>query len=121
MRTTGRRRTTSHACKKQVPGENSACPLTSSRSPHTRSDKSEASMAGRRPTAGPCFRGAQTVGARSAFFVSLAHVKARRKRGVGVFEGGLGSRRQIAQNLGNHWVSVGLRMGCVGATEEGSN
>src|SRR5712664_3190006 len=41
MRTTGRRKTTSHAWKKQGPGKNSACPLISSRSPHTRSDQSE--------------------------------------------------------------------------------
>ena len=35
-----------------------------------------------------------------------------------MFESGLGNRRQIAQILGKHLVSVGLRMRCVGATEE---
>ena len=55
---------------------------------------------------------------RSTFFVSLAHVKDRVKRGDGVFESGLGNRRQIAQILGKHLVSVGLQMRCFGATEE---
>src|ERR1700719_3977416 len=73
MRTTGRRKTTSHAWKKQGPGKNSACPLISSRSPHTRSDQSEPTFAGIRPTGVPPFRAAQIVGARFAFFVSLAH------------------------------------------------
>src|ERR1700674_1479933 len=50
MRITGRRKTTSHALKKQGPGKNSACPLISSRSPHTRSDQSEPTFAGIRPT-----------------------------------------------------------------------
>jgi hypothetical protein len=40
----------------------------------------------------PAFRAAQIVGARFAFFVSLAHVKDRLKRGDGVFESGLGNR-----------------------------
>src|SRR5712664_1061908 len=75
MRTTGRRKTTSHAWKKQGPGKNSACPLISSRSPHTRSDQSEPTFARIRPTAVPPFRAAQIVGARLAFFVSLAHFK----------------------------------------------
>ena len=56
--------------------------------------------------------------ARFAFFVSLAHVKDRLKQGDGVFESGLGNRRQIAQILGKHLVSVGLQMRCFGATEE---
>jgi hypothetical protein len=43
----------------------------------------------------PPFRAAQIVGARFAFFVSLAHVKDRLKQGDGVFESGLGNRRQI--------------------------
>src|SRR5712664_2740140 len=77
MRTTGRRKTTSHAWKKQGPGKNSACPLISSRSPHTRSDQSEPTFAGIRPTGVPRFRAAQIVGARFAFFVSLAHGRIR--------------------------------------------
>src|ERR1700688_494540 len=89
MRTTGRRNTTSPAYKKQGPGKNSACPLISSRSPHTRSDQSEPIFAGIRPTDVPPFRAAQIVGARFAFFVSLAHVKDRLKQGDGVFESGL--------------------------------
>src|SRR5258706_13497711 len=92
MRTAGRRKTTSHAWKKQGPGKNSACPLISSRSPHTRSDQSEPTFAGIRPTDVPPFRAAQIVGARFAFFVSLAHVKDRLKQGDGVFESGLGNR-----------------------------
>src|SRR6267378_1984382 len=92
MRTTGRRKTTSHAWKKQGPGKNSACPLISSRSPHTRSDQSEPTFAGIRPTDVPPFRAAQIVGARFAFFVSLAHVKDRLKQGDGVFESGLENR-----------------------------
>src|ERR1700732_2829435 len=88
MRTTGRRKTTS----KQGPGKNSACPLISSRSPHTRSDQSGPTFAGIRPTDVPPFRAAQIVGARFAFFVSLAHVKDRLKQGDGVFESGLGNR-----------------------------
>jgi hypothetical protein len=36
----------------------------------------------------PPFRAAQIVGARFAFFVSLAHVKDRLKQGDGVFESG---------------------------------
>src|SRR5260370_40903620 len=64
MRITGRRKTTSHAWKKQGPGKNSACPLISSRSPHTRSDQSEPTFAGIRPTDVPPFRAAQIVGAR---------------------------------------------------------
>jgi len=66
----------------------------------------------------PPFRAAQIVGARLAFFVSLAHVKDRLKQGDGVFESGLGNRRQIAQILGKHLVSVGLQMRCFGTTEE---
>ena len=66
----------------------------------------------------PPFRAAQIVGARFAFFVSLAHVKDRLKQGDGVFESGLGNRRQIAQILGKHMVTVGLQMRCFGATEE---
>ena len=66
----------------------------------------------------PPFRAAQIVGARFAFFVSLAHVKDRLEQGDGVFESGLGNRRQIAQILGKHLVSVGLQMRCFGATEE---
>src|SRR5216683_7546684 len=77
MRTTGRRKTTSHAWKKQGPGKNSACPLISSRSPHTRSDQSEPTFAGIRPTGVPPFRAAQIVGARFAFFVSLARGRIR--------------------------------------------
>jgi hypothetical protein len=38
------------------------------------------------------FGTAQIVGARFAFFVSLAHVKDRLKQGDGVFESGLGTR-----------------------------
>ncbi len=37
----------------------------------------------------PSFRAAQIVGARFAFFVSLAHFKDRLKQGDGVFESGL--------------------------------
>jgi len=48
----------------------------------------------------PPFRAAQIVGARFAFFVSLAHVKDRLKQGDRVFESGLRNRRQIAQILG---------------------
>src|SRR5258708_38340017 len=77
MRTAGRRKTTSHAWKKQGPGKNSACPLISSRSSHTRSDQSEPTFAGIRPTGVPRFRAAQIVGARFAFFVSLAHGRIR--------------------------------------------
>ena len=66
----------------------------------------------------PPFRAAQIVGARFAFSVSLAHIKDRLEQGDGVFESGLGNRRQIAQILGKHLVSVGLRMRCVGATDE---
>jgi hypothetical protein len=62
------------------------------------------SFAGIRPTDVPSFRAAQIVGARLAFFVSLAHVKDRLKQGNGVFESGLGNRRQIAQILGKHLV-----------------
>jgi hypothetical protein len=40
----------------------------------------------------PPFRAAQIVGARFAFFVSLAHVKDRLKQGDGVFESGLENR-----------------------------
>jgi hypothetical protein len=40
----------------------------------------------------PPFRAAQIVGARFAFFVSLAHVKDRLKQGDGVFESVLGNR-----------------------------
>lgn len=65
----------------------------------------------------PPFRAAQIVGARFAFFVSLAHVKDRLKQGDGVFESGLGKRRQIAQILGKHLVSVGLPKH-LSATEE---
>src|SRR5260370_7800962 len=75
MRITGRRKTTSHAWKKQGPGKNSACPPISSRSPHIRSDQSEPTFAGIRPTDVPPFRAAQIVGARFAFFFSLPHVK----------------------------------------------
>jgi hypothetical protein len=46
------------------------------------------------------------------------HVKDRLEQGDGVFESGLGSRRQIAQILGKRLVSVGLQMKCFGATEE---
>jgi len=35
-----------------------------------------------------------------------------------VFESGPGNRRQIAQILGKHLVSVGLQMRCFGAAEE---
>jgi hypothetical protein len=63
--------------------------LISSRSPHTRSDQSEPTFAGIRPTDVPSFRAAQIVGARFALFVSLAHVKDRLKQGDGVFESGL--------------------------------
>ena len=56
----------------------------------------------------PPFRGAQIVGARFAFFVSLAHVKDRLKQGDGVFESGLGNRRHIAQILGKH-LALGKR------------
>src|ERR1700720_1338277 len=109
MRTTGRRKPPSHASTKQGPGKNSACPLISSRSPHTRSDQSEPTFAGIRLTAVSPFRAAQIVGARFAFFVSLAHVKDRLEQGDGVFESGLGNRRQIAQILGKHVASVGLQ------------
>src|SRR6266446_6954150 len=118
MRITGRRKTTSHAWKKQGPGKNSACPLISSRSPRTRSDQSEPTFAGIRPTDVPPVRAAQIVGARFAFFVSLAHVKDRLKQGDGVFESGLGNRRQIAQLLGKSLVSIRLQMRCFDATEE---
>ena len=70
------------------------------------------------PRSVPPFRAAQIVGARFAFFVSLAHVKDLLKQGDGVFESGLGNRRQIAQILGKHLVSVGLQMRCLGATED---
>jgi hypothetical protein len=40
----------------------------------------------------PPFRAAQIVGARFAFFVSLAHVKDRLKQVDGVFESGLENR-----------------------------
>jgi hypothetical protein len=53
----------------------------------------------------PPFRAAQIVGARFAFFVSLAYVKDRIKQDDGVFEGGLGNRRQIAQILGKRWAA----------------
>jgi len=66
----------------------------------------------------PPFRAAQIVGARFAFFVPLAHVKDRREQGDGVLESGLGNRRQIAQILGKHLVSIRLQMKCFGATEE---
>jgi hypothetical protein len=66
----------------------------------------------------PPFRAAQIVGARVAFFVSLAHLKDRLKQGDGVFKSDLGNRRQIGQILGKHLVSVGLQMRCFGATEE---
>src|SRR5260370_36826862 len=112
MRITGRRKTTSHAWKKQGPGKNSACPLISSRSLHTRSDQSEPTFAGIRPTDVPPFRAAQIVGARFAFFVSLAHVKDRLKQADGVFESGLVNRRQIAQILGKHLASIWLQMRC---------
>src|SRR5260370_20363040 len=118
MRITGRRKTTSHAWKKQGPAKNSACPLISSRSPRTRSDLSEPTFAGIRPTDVPPFRAAQIVGARFAFFVSLAHVKDRLKQGDGVFDSGLRNRRQIAQNLGKRMASIWLQMRCFGATEE---
>ena len=75
-------------------------------------------FAGIRPTDVPAFRAAQIVGARFAFFVSLAHVKDRLKQGDGVFESGLGNRRQIAQILGKHLLSVGLQTRCFGTTEE---
>jgi uncharacterized membrane protein len=52
----------------------------------------------------PPFRAAQIVGARFSFFVSHAHVKDRLKQDDGVFENGLGNRRQIAQILGKHDV-----------------
>jgi hypothetical protein len=50
----------------------------------------------------PPFRAAQIVGARFAFFVSLAHLKDHLKKGDGGFESGLRNRRQIAQSLGKH-------------------
>jgi hypothetical protein len=60
------------ACmKKQGPGENSACPLISSPSPHTRSDQSEPTFTGIRPTDVPPFRAAQIVGARFATWGTL--------------------------------------------------
>ena len=58
----------------------------------------------------PPFRAAQIVGARFAFFVSLAHVKDRLKQGDGVFESGLGNLRQIAQNPGKHLSANELRL-----------
>ena len=51
------------------------------------------------------FRAAQIVGARFSFFVLLAHVKDRLNQGDGVFESGLGNRRQIAQILGKRWAA----------------
>jgi len=66
----------------------------------------------------PPFCAAQIVGARFAFFVSLAHVKDRLKHGDGVFESGLENRRQIAQILGKRLVNIWLQMRCFGATEE---
>src|ERR1700689_2872030 len=102
MRTTGRRKTTSHALKKQGPGKNSACPLISSRSPHTRNDQSEPIFAGIRPRDLPPFRAAKIVGARFAFFVSLAHVKDRLKQGDGVFESGL-ENRWLRSKCRDHW------------------
>ena len=66
----------------------------------------------------PPSRAAQIVGARFAFFVSLAHVKDRLRQGDGVFEGGLGNRRQIAQLLDKRLVSIRLQMRCFDATEE---
>jgi hypothetical protein len=66
----------------------------------------------------PPFRAAQIVGARLAFFVSLAHVKDRLKQGDGVFESGLGNRRQIAQILGKHLVSIRLQIRGFSATEK---
>src|SRR4029077_8216560 len=96
MRTTGRRKTTSHAWKKQGPGKNSACPLISSRRPHTWSDQSEPTFAGIRPTDVPPFRAAQIVGARLAFFVSLVHVKDRLMQSEDVLDSDLGDRRNYA-------------------------
>jgi hypothetical protein len=66
----------------------------------------------------PPFRAAEIVGACFAFVVSMAHVKDRLKQGDGVFKSGLRNRRQIAQILGKHLVSLGLQMRCFGATEE---
>jgi len=66
----------------------------------------------------PPFRAAQIVGARLAFFVSLAHVKDRLKQGDGVFESGPGNRRQIAQILGKHLVSIRLQIRGFSATEK---
>jgi hypothetical protein len=43
----------------------------------------------------PPFRAAQIVGARFAFFVSVAHVKDRLKQGDGVFESGLEAESEI--------------------------
>jgi len=61
----------------------------------------------------PPFRAAQIVGARFVFFVSLAHVKDRLKQCDGVFESGLGNRRQIGQIVGKRLVSRLIR-GCLG-------
>ena len=69
----------------------------------------------------PPFRAAQIVGARFAFFVSLAHVKDRLKQGDGVFESGLGNRRQIAQIVGKHLVRVRLQMRVFRCNWEASN
>src|SRR5258707_14405869 len=91
MRITGRRKTTSHAWKKQGPGKNSACPLISSRSPHTRSDQSESTFAGIRPTDGPPFRAAQIVGT-PRIFCFAGSCQRPPKQGDGVFESGLGNR-----------------------------
>src|SRR5258708_20987004 len=66
--------------------------MISSRSRPPRSEQSELTFAGIRPTDVPPFRAAQIVGARFAFFVSLAHVKDRLKQGDGVSESGLGNR-----------------------------
>src|ERR1700720_2030129 len=103
MRTTGRRKPPSHASTKQGPGKNSACSLISSRSPHTRSDQSEPTFAGIRPTDVPPFRAAQIVGARFAFFVSLAHVKDRLEQGDGVFKSGLGTAAKSLKFLVSTW------------------
>ena len=58
----------------------------------------------------PPFRAAQIVGARFAFFVSLAHVKDRLKQGDGVFESGLGNRRFWGLRPGASTYLLGKRL-----------
>jgi hypothetical protein len=74
---------------------------------HTRSDQSEPTFAGIRPTDVPPFRAAQIVGARLALFVSLAHVKDRLKQGDGVFESGLENRPSVGEHrIGRYLSSI---------------